>query len=174
MSTIQLDPISTSGIVNKSQAKRSEVIRSDSEYILEFNPIAVIPSELTASAKCADDKSNLISVPSSARIMRTSASLSNSMHTRIMRGLRTSMYFSDTRISKEAFAQLRKSFRRSLSSSELIFLHTVCEQGPQASNLSSGHISLAISAAIAGVTRSAECTRQKLYCVSMYSSHPLD
>jgi hypothetical protein len=129
MSTSQLRPLSSSGIVNKSHANRSDAIRRYSGYFLESNPIAVIPSELTTSAKCADDKSNLISVPSSARIKSRSLSSSNTMCTRIMRGLRASMYFSDTRISKEALAQLRKSFRPSLSSSELIFLHTVCEQG---------------------------------------------
>lgn len=120
----------SSGIVKRSQEKRSDVIRKDSGYFAGDSSIAAIPSELTTSSMRAADKSNAISVSSSKRNINRSFSSSNSqMHARIMRGLRSSIFFSDTRIGEEDFAQLLNSLRPSISSSELIFLHTVREQG---------------------------------------------
>ncbi len=122
--------LSHPGVVNKSQEKRSAVIRRDSGYLSEAKPIAEIPSELTTFSIYAEDRSNFNSVPSSDRKISLSPSSSNSqMRTRIIRGLRNSMFFSDTRISEADLLHFRSSFRPSLSSSELIFLQTVSEQG---------------------------------------------
>ncbi|MGD0910042.1 MAG: hypothetical protein ABSA96_20855, partial [Candidatus Acidiferrales bacterium] len=87
--------------------KKQNQENSRSSFPFSFSPCSLIKSTKTVSEMLARRE----------------------MHARIMRGLRSSIFFSDTRIGEEDFAQLLNSLRPSISSSELIFLHTVREQG---------------------------------------------
>jgi len=112
----------------RSQVTRSTDILTCSEYLAGSNPAKRNPSLVPTSVICPPEMGSLIASLSGTDNLTSESSIP-SMAATISKGLRASMFFTDTRIDAELLHHLCSNARPAFSSEELMFLELVRTDG---------------------------------------------